>query len=269
MAEKSKKKSVAPFLSEDSEACFTHFCKLVAAIPADEIEILNADPDIVRVNMARGVDAVRPHLASVAEALPLLDVNDFLELPSISLALGFAVNRIFVPASPQEIRARQQSLRPVRSMTLSYLEIAAELGLVPVDQVKNIRANKGPLDEAHDGVAIAAMFQRLEAKLAGKHPFTKEALQQLADDANWLIQQLVPAGAVPGKTERSADTILRDRLWTDLVRRYDALYQAGVAIWGRRGVDQHIPALHARIAVATSRSTAASDPAVSAPATMS
>lgn len=265
MPDKNKQKTIAPFLSEDSEACFTHFCKGVAAIPANEIEILNADPDIVRVNVGRGVEAVRPHLDQVAKALPLLDANDFLELPSISLALGFAVNRIFTPASPKEIRTYQQRLRPVRGMTLSYLEIVAQLGLVPADRVKKIRADKGPLDEAYDAVAIVAMFQELEAKLAGKHPFTKEALQQLADDGNWLIKQLLPAGAVAGKSERNADTVLRDRLWTDLVRRYDALYQAGVAIWGRRRVDEHLPALHARTAT-TSKTAAAPDPATPAPA---
>jgi hypothetical protein len=30
------------------------------------------------------------------------------------------------------------------------------------------------------------------------------------------------------------------------VSRYDDLYQAGMAIWGRRGVDKHLPALRAR-----------------------
>ena len=259
MPDKPKQKSVAPFHSSDAEACFAHFSKSVAAIPTEAIEILNADPDIVRINVGRGVDAVRPHPDQLTKSLPLLDQNRFLELPSIALALGVSVSRIFEPASPQEIRARQQSLRPVRSMTLAYLEIAGQLDLVPAEDVKHIRANKGPLDEAYDGVAIVAMFVKFEPKLAGKHPFTKEALQQLADDANWLIKQLMPAGAVSGKTERNADTVLRDRLWTDLVSRYDDLYQAGVAIWGRRGVDDHIPALHSR---ATASKVAAAPAAV-------
>ena len=265
MPEKSKHNSIVPFLSSDAEACFAHFSKSVASIPTDAIEILNADPDIVRVNVGRGVEAIRPHLDQVAKTLPLLDPDRFLELPSISLALGVSVSRIFEPASPQAIRARQQSLRPVRSLTLSYLEIAGALDLVPADDVQHIRANKGPLDEAYDAVAIVAMFAKFEAKLAGKHPFTKEALQTLADDGNWLIKQLLPAGAVQGKTERNADTVMRDRLWTDLVHRYDDLYQAGVAVWGRRGVDAHIPSLHARATI--SKAAAAPDPATQAPST--
>ena len=75
----------------------------------------------------------------------------------------------------------------------------------------------------------------------------------------------MPAGAVPGKTERNADTVLRDRLWTDLVSRYDDLYPAGVAIWGRRGVDDHIPALHSRATAL--KAAAAPAPAAPAPVT--
>lgn len=211
------------------------------------------------------MDAVRPHLAQVRKALPLLDVNDFLELPSLALGLGLAVDRIFVPASPQEIRARQASLRPVRSQALRYLEVAAELGLVPGDRVKKIRANTGPVDEARDGVAIAALFIDSEAALAGKHPFSAGALEQLGDDGNWLISQLLPSGATAEKTERSPQAVVRDQLWTDVLRRYDELYQAGVAIWGRRKVDEHIPALHSRVSAAAA--TAASKAVPTTPAT--
>src|SRR4051794_32990721 len=87
--------------------------------------------------------------------------------------------RVFTPASPQEVRARQARLRPVRRMALGYLEIAAEMDLVPVARVKAIRANTGPLDEARDGVAIVALFRDHAAALAGKHPFNEEALAQL------------------------------------------------------------------------------------------
>jgi hypothetical protein len=245
---KPKSKSTKPFLSDDSEACLRHFSAVVAQIPASDLEVWNADPEIVRVNVDRGVSAIRPHEAHVKEALPLVSIGEILELPSLSLALGLAANKVFAPASPQEIRARQQQLRPSRSRTLRYLEIAGELGLVPQDRVAAIRAGTGPMDEARDAVAIVALFNERSDVLRGKHPFSEPALQQLAADGNWLLKQLLPKGATAGKSERSAEALLRDRLWTALVRRYDGLYQAGVAVWGRRGVDAHIPALLARAA---------------------
>jgi len=240
----------AAFVSEDSEACFKHFSPLVAATPEDALERYTADPEIVRVNLVRGVDAVRPHLDHIAKALPLVPTADLLELPSLALALGFAANRVSTPASRFEIRARQDSLRPMRSMTLLYLEVAADLGLVPKDRVKNIRAERGPIDEARDGVAIVACFHDNAKHLVNKHPFTNEALAKLAEDGNWLLKQLLPTGATAEKGATSPDTLVRDQLWTEVVRRYDLLYQAGMAVWGRRGVDAHIPALQSRVVTA-------------------
>jgi hypothetical protein len=253
MSDKSKPKNkpAAPFVSEDSEACFHHFSKLVADLSRADLEVWNADPEIVRVNVVRGVDAVRSHVAHIEKALPLVSVANLLELPSLALALGFAADRVFAPASPQEIRARQRQLRPMRGMTLLYLEIAAELGLVPPDRVAAIRADRGAVDEARDAVAIVALFRERADVLKNRHPFTEEQLGQLAADGNWLLGQLVPKGAEPGKTEPREEALTRDRLWTELVRRYDNLYQAGVAVWGRRRVDQNIPSLHARATTAS------------------
>ena len=241
-------KAAVPFLSEDSEACFKHFSALVAATPADALEPYNADPDIVRVNIVRAVDAVRGHLDHVAKALPLVNIAELLELPSLALAFGFGADKVFTAASRQEIRAHQATLRPARSLTLRYLEIVGELGLVPADHVQNIRAGKGALDEARDGVAVVATFNTYDKALAGKHPFTAETLAKLAEDGNWLIKALLPTGAKQGKAGTNPDVLVRDQLWTEVVRRYDVLYQAGMVIWGRRKVDAHLPALQTRAA---------------------
>jgi hypothetical protein len=65
------------------------------------------------------------------------------------------------------------------------------------------------------------------------------------------LEQLVPKGAKPEKDGRSEDALVRDRLWTALNRRYDDLYKAGVEVWGRRKVDEHLPSLFARQTVKT------------------
>jgi hypothetical protein len=243
-------KAAVPFLSEDSEACFKHFSALVAETQADALEAYNADPDIVRVNVGRAVDAIREHLDHVAKALPLVNVAELLELPSLALALGFSADKVFTAASRQEIKAHQATLRPARSLTLRYLEIVGELELIPAEPVQNIRAGKGPLDEARDGVAVVAMFNTHGKALAGKHPFTAETLTKLAEDGNWLINALLPTGAKPGKAGANPDALVRDQLWTEVVRRYDVLYQAGMVIWGRRKVDAHLPALQTRVVAA-------------------
>jgi hypothetical protein len=235
-----------PFLTEDSEAAFAHFAKKVEHLPAAELEHWNADAEIVRVNIVRAVDAIRPHLDRIAEELPRLKLHELLELPALALALGFAADKVVVPASKQEIKARQLRLRPVRSQGLRYLEIAAEKKLVPSERVRNIRAGTGPVDEARDGVAIVAVFREFSAALTNKHPFDDQEMQQLAEDGNWLLQQLRPTGALPEKVEKSPEALVRDRLWTEVIRRFDELVKAGTVIWGPRAVDAHLPALLAR-----------------------
>jgi hypothetical protein len=117
--------------------------------------------------------------------------------------------------------------------------------------VQNIRTGKGPLDEARDGVALVATFNTYDKALAGKHPFTTEMLTQLAEDGNWLIKALLPTGAKPGKAGPNPDVLVRDQLWTEVLRRYDVLYQVGTVIWGRRKVDAHLPALQSRAGATT------------------
>ncbi|UQA60209.1 hypothetical protein [Polyangium aurulentum] len=236
----------SPFETDDAESAFKHFSPLVDTIPEADLDAYNADADIVRVNARRGTDAIRPHLGQIEKALPLVPLHELLEIPSLALALGFAAARVFTPASPQQIKARQASLRPARELTLRQLEILAELSLVPADRVRHIRANRGSIDEADDAVAIVAFYGEHKQALAGKHPFDDAYLQKLADDGNWLVAQLTPVNAKPAKSGKSPDALVRDRLWTELNRRYDELYKAGVVIWGRRKVDEHVPSLFAR-----------------------
>jgi hypothetical protein len=256
-----KKASEGPFVTEDSHAAFLHFKPLVERVPEDKLDAWNGDAEIVRTNATRGVDAIRPHLDHLREALPLLNINELLELPALCFALGFAADRVFMRASTKEIQAAQKQIRPVRSQALRQLEIFAERGLLPQERVRNIRQNTGPVDEARDAVAIPALFHEFSAAVKNKHPFTAAELKQLAEKGDWLLKQLLPTGATADKGPRNPDAVLRDQLWTEVLRRYDGLYQAGVEIWGRRGVDAHIPPLMSRVATTSERESAEDKPA--------
>jgi len=235
-----------PFVTNDPALAFDHFAPLVAAIPESELDDWKADSDIVRVNARRAVDALAPHWDHIQAALPLVSLASLQEIPSLALALSFAAGKVFTPASPQEIRARQASLRPARRLALAQLDIFVEMGLVSPDVVRAIRAERGAVDEASDAVAIVALFRENAAAWKNKHPFHAAFLQTLVDDGTWLLAQLVPKGAKPEKAVRSEASLTRDRLWTELNRRYDELYKAGVEVWGRRGVDAHLPSLLTR-----------------------
>lgn len=241
----------APFITTDPAAAFKHFAGLVQSTPVSDLEPWNADAETVRVNVGRAVDAITPHLEIAADALPQLKVHELQELPSLALALTFAADSVYAPGSNNEIRERQARLRPARSQALRYLEIVAELGLVPDKRIREIRAGRGPIDDARDGVAIAAIFAEHADVLAGKHPFSDAFLKQIAEDGNWLLDNILPSGATPDKPVKSPQSLIRDQLWTEVVRRYDELYKAGVAVWGLRRVDDRIPAIQSRIPAAS------------------
>lgn len=241
----------APFVSGDSAAAYNHFLPIVAKIDEADLEAWNGDADLVLVNVTRAVAAVEPHLDGIHEVLPRVKVHELRELPALARALGFAVRRVVGPASKQEIAEAQARLRPLRAVSLLQMEVLAhpEVGKIPSERVKAIRTGNGAMDEANDAVDLAALYGEFEAQIAGLHSIRKEQLEKLKTLGEFLISNLTPAGAAPVRSAGpSEEARVRDRFWTLVIRRYDELYGVGVQIWGRRKVDQHIPALLARAA---------------------
>jgi hypothetical protein len=233
------------FQTSDSAQAYAHFAPLVASTPDDQLAPWHAHDDLIRTNLARGVSAVQPTDPTLVE------------LPTLALAMTFAAGRAG-SVDKTELHSRQARLRPARDLSLRQAEIFADMGLVDAGKVRDIRAGSGGLDEAKDGIALAALLQA--PALAGKHPFTPAFLAQLAEDGNWLLPMVTPRGAAPAKAERTADERVRDQLWTELLRRYDLLYAAGVVKWGKRAVDAHVPSLLQRAAPVHAAPAAKADP---------
>lgn len=260
----SKPQNVAPvpFETKDANVAYRHFTPIVRAeVPAEQAEVLRADVQIVRTNIERGVDAIRPHLDLIRTKAPTLALHLVLELPALALGLIVATDRVVVPVSDGEIQQRLEKLRPMRELTLLQLEVLVEMGLAPRDRVAAIRAGKGPLDSARDGVAIAGLFEELSASIAGKHPFSPAYLSELAEHANWLLVRLKPGGAAATPSERPAEAILRDQFWTAVSRRHELLREAGVAAFGLKRLDEMVLPLGSRV-VASAAAAPAAAPAV-------
>ncbi|WP_437738614.1 hypothetical protein [Sorangium sp. So ce1335] len=252
------------FTTSDANEAYRHFLPRVQAeVPADRAEICRLPVELVRANVDRGVRAIQPHLGRVREKLPLCPVDDLLELPSLALGLVAAAGRIAPAASEREIEARLEQFRPMRDLTLRQLEIFADMKLVPRPRVAAIRRGSGPVDSARDGVDIAGLFDELSDTLADKHPFSPDYLARMAEHANWLLVQLRPRGAQQRPSERSPEAIVRDQFWTLLNQRYDHLREAGVAAFGLRQLDAHVPPIGAR----TQAPSTAQTPQAPGPAT--
>lgn len=259
-AKKSKERT--PFVSDDGQAAYEHFLPLAKAIPADaKLEVCNAELAVVLANCKSGVAAIADHLDVVRRKAPECPVADVLELPTVAVALLFAGSLVVGPMpSEREIEGVLARVRPMRELTLKQLEVFAGLGLVSAARVKAIRRGSGALDTARDAVAIVALFREQSAELAGKHPFTAAQLDALATDGNWLVQNLQPSNAPRKPAARNPASVVRDQIWALVRKRYDDLLDAAGAVFGVRHVDEHIPPLRSRIAVALASEPAAPTP---------
>ena len=247
-------------LAADRESAFKHFAPIVAAIPEEALEHWHYDAEIVRVNTQRCLDALEPILQATAQTMGNIDIAEIRELPRMGLALAFADARVFTPASALEIKATQARQRPKRKLAILQLTVLNEMGLIKdSSKFEAILPGRGAVDEAQDGVACVAVFHENEAKFAGKHPFDEDWLAGLAADSNWLLDQIKVSGAKADKGPKSPDSLVRDQLLTEIVRRHGQGKKVAVERWGWKHVDEHYPALF-------SREIAAAAPAGGAPA---
>lgn len=250
-----KKTPQAAFISDDSEAALAHFTNEAAALSADEVEPCNGDPAIILHNAQAAFEAVAPHLPGLSGWLSPGDERMIREIPTLARALQLAAMQVTPPAaSSKDIEKRLREVRPLREVALKMLEVLAhqEVKLVDPAKVAAIRAGTGPADMARDAVALRALFREAGASIEGKHPLTKEQLDKLGGDGEWLVSQIRPKGAAPAAgAGPDPKALLRDRLFTLLRRRHDGpLYLVGVKLWGRKAVDERLPGLLSHVAKA-------------------
>ena len=233
------------FRTTDSARAFEHFRPLADAVVLPDGAVFRQDVAVAHHNVLRALSVMTPRLPDLARLTPAIDVVALAELPALALAVVHAADRVPAPApSTREIDSALRAVRPLRSATLRYLEVAAGLGLVPAGRVRAIREGNGKLDQARDAVAIVGLFRECEAALAGRHPFDAAHFETLAGRGAWLVQTLRPAkGAPPRVAARGAEALVRDRLVRVLEGRYDALRTAGVVCFGIRDVDARVPPL--------------------------
>jgi hypothetical protein len=240
------------FHTDDPHSAFVHFLTLAQAIPSEGLEPFRQDPDLARNNIELGLSAVTPHLARVPAVCPNISVAGLLELPALGRALVYAHAR--VPAPAASARAIQKALRevtPLREWGVTYLELAANLRLIPAAVTRKLRGEKGPLAIARSAVLAAGIFREYADELRGKHPFTQEQLDTLMTKGAWLLGAVKPTGARRRPTQRTPASIVRDQFARLLDERYEGLRQVGAMLFGVRGLDAKVPPLYSGTRAAT------------------
>jgi hypothetical protein len=225
---------------------YRHFLPDAQGLPGAGLETCRVDPALALHNVQLGVDSVRPHAARLRKELPALKLEDLWSLADLAAGLIYAADRVSGPASKAEVTAKLVRLRRLREPMLIVAEALAMLGMLPSDRVAAIRAGKGPMDSARDGIALEALYREYAAKLAGKHPFSDADFQEVAELGSFLVRAITPDGGRQRPEATSEAAIIRDRFYTLLVLRHAELRKAGFYLFGE-AVDAHVPPLGSRI----------------------
>jgi hypothetical protein len=238
------------FNDEAPPKAFAHFRPLAEQVPTADLPVFTGQPLLLRANILAALAAIEPHLEAAVNALREPRLDEVFELPSLIMALEFAVGRVPVAKlSAGEIESMLAEGAPWRELMLTFLEVAAHplINLLPRERVAAVRAGKGKLDQAQDFVAIPGLLAEFSAELAGKHPFPADKIDLLATLGGTLVKYVRPGNAIAEVAKRSKESILRDQLASMVVARYDQLQVLAAVALGRRKADELLPALRASV----------------------
>ncbi len=238
------------FNDEAPPTAFAHFRPLAEQVPTADLAVFTGQPLLLRANILAALAAVEPHLEAAVNALREPRLDEVFELPSLIMALEFAVGRVPVARlSAGEIESMLAEGAPWRELMLTFLEVAAHplINLLPRERVAAVRAGKGKLDQARDFVAIPGLLAEFSAELDGKHPFPADKIDLLATLGGTLVKYVRPGNAIAEVAKRSKESILRDQLASMVVARYDQLQVLAAVALGRRKADELLPALRASV----------------------
>lgn len=226
-----------------SQADFDFFIAAARALEAEEIEHFGVDLHLALHNLRIGVGNVLAQRDRLGR-LPETNVEHLETLERLLLATIFADTRIVKPVSPGEIARLLGICYALRELMLKVADGLADVGLMPRAEVDAIRAGTGKIDAARDLVRLAALFIKYAAAIRGKHPITAAQIREASEVGTQLVKVLKP-GRARSKQEKSNEATDRDRLWTLVLRRWDALWRAGAYLFGRAAVDGKVPSLQA------------------------
>ena len=231
---------VAAGSQADAEA----FLGEARAIAAADIVPMRADLQLAVHNLKIGVASVLAESKRL-ERLPETTVAHFAALPALALAVVFTGTQIDRAPKASEVAPLLEKAGKARGLLMKVAVGLAAAGALRRADVEKILAGKGKLDMARDCVALAALFTNNAASLKGKHPVTAAQIKEAAEVGTKLLGLLKPGRAKPTRVAPNEAAVDRDRLWTLLLRRYDALWRAGAYLFGRDAVDAKVPALQA------------------------
>ena len=233
-----------PAPATGSQADYDEFAPVAQLLTDTDVVPMRADLPLALHNVQVGVASVMAEETRLNE-LPGTDKALLSSFPRLVLAAIFADTQIERATPPSEVQDLLRRGAALRALLLKSADSLAEAGLLPKASVDAIRAGHGKLDSARDCIALAALFTKNAPGLRGKHPITAAQLKDASETGTALLKVLKTGRSRRAPRVGAPPADMRDRLWTLVVRRYDALWRVGAYLFGRHDVDDKVPPLQA------------------------
>ena len=227
--------------AETSAADYATFIGVARSFTG-RITPMRADLQLALFNVKRGVTSILEVSDRLAR-LPETVMSELAELPNVVHATIYADLLIRRRADPSGTPGLISHGHRTRKRLLTFARGLAGSGLLSAERVAQITSGTGPINMAQDCLALARLYRENAAALAGKHPITDAELTDAATTGHALLDVLKPTRAI--RMPKSFDPLTddRDRLWTLVVRRHDALRRAATYLFGEAGLGSRVPPL--------------------------
>lgn len=231
----------------DAEKSYLKFLPAAQSLAAAAVKPYRLDADLAVVNAHTALAAILPFKTQIPQHLPKVDTQAILGIAELAVAVKFAALRA-EQAAPTE-KGIAEALKKARALRRALLSVAkglAETGQLSHEEVEAIVRGTGNRDIAEDNVALADLFRKHEAKIAGKHPVTKEQIDEAATTGSWLLANMRTESSPTEKAgPKPAEVDTRDRLGTLLWNAHADLRKVAHYFYGET-FDDLAPPLQSR-----------------------
>lgn len=204
--------------------------------------VCRVDPSLALQNVARGLVALDAVRQDLQRALPELQWHRVDRARNTALALVYAAGLVDRhQGSTGRIAELRTEAAELRDLLMAAAKLLTRLGKVDKAAVATIQKGGGPIDNAHDCVALAEVVGP-HATSIGVAPQAVESARQTGTE----LLSLLKSGNARRTDSTGQDAAWdRDALWALLLGDHREMRRAGMYLWVD-SVDDFVPRLGAR-----------------------
>jgi hypothetical protein len=225
---------------------------LAEALPVDEVRSPNGEGSLVVANAHTIQANLAPHQPALA-AMTHVDRELVDGIHSLALAYSFAAAlwRVTQPQPKPALGERMRSVRRSRNLLLHVARAASVKGWVSEKTLEAVEEGRGPVDAVQDVATLGAILRRdAPAVLAAGGFISEQELAEAERLAAEVAAELRPSSAprpapIPD-AHVAAVTLMRNRLWSLLVKAHEQCQLAAASLVGMRRVTELVPGLVSR-----------------------